>query len=71
MLALALMALIKGGDMSKVAHVEFSFLVARVVYVPACVSGIPMLGVLSVANECCQPTNDGAVIDSDAAEQLE
>ena len=42
-LALALLALIKGGDTSKVAHAASIFLVARVVYVPAYVSGVPML----------------------------
>jgi uncharacterized MAPEG superfamily protein len=42
-LALALLALIKGGDTSKAAHAAFVFLVARVVYVPAYVSGITML----------------------------
>jgi uncharacterized MAPEG superfamily protein len=42
-LALALLALIKGGDTSKVAHAALVFLIARVVYVPAYVSGIPML----------------------------
>ena len=42
-LALALLALVKGGDTSKVAHAATVFLIARVVYVPAYVSGIPML----------------------------
>lgn len=42
-LALALVALIKGDDTSRVAHAALIFLVARVVYVPAYVSGIPML----------------------------
>lgn len=42
-LALALLALVKGGDTSKVAHAATIFLIARVVYVPAYVSGIPML----------------------------
>ena len=42
-LALALLALIKGGDTSKVAHAASIFLVARVVYVPAYVSGVPIL----------------------------
>ncbi len=42
-LALALLALIKGGDTSKVAHAASIFLIARVVYVPAYVSGVPIL----------------------------
>jgi uncharacterized MAPEG superfamily protein len=42
-LALALLALIRGGDTSKVAHAALLFLIARIVYVPAYVSGIPML----------------------------
>ena len=42
-LPLALLALVKGGDTSKVAHAASVFLIARVVYVPAYVSGIPML----------------------------
>lgn len=42
-LALALLALVKGGDTSKVAHAATVFLIARAVYVPAYVSGIPML----------------------------
>ena len=42
-LALALVALIKGDDTSRVAHAALIFLVARVVYVPAYVSGVPML----------------------------
>ncbi len=42
-LALALLALVKGGDTSEVAHAALIFLIARVVYVPAYVSGVPML----------------------------
>lgn len=42
-LPLALLALVKGGDTSKVAHAASVFLIARVVYVPAYLSGIPML----------------------------
>ena len=42
-LTLALLALVKGGDTSKVAHAALIFLIARVVYVPAYVSGVPML----------------------------
>jgi len=42
-LALALLALVKGGDTSEVAHAASIFLIARVVYVPAYVSGVPML----------------------------
>lgn len=42
-LALALLALVKGGDTSTVAHAALVFLIARVVYVPAYVSGVPML----------------------------
>lgn len=42
-LALALLALVKGRDTGEVAHAALVFLIARVVYVPAYVSGIPML----------------------------
>ena len=42
-LPLALLALIKGGDTSEATHSAFVFLVARVAYVPAYVSGIPIL----------------------------
>lgn len=42
-LALALLALIKGGAQTEVAHAALIFLIARVVYVPAYVSGIPIL----------------------------
>lgn len=42
-LALALMALVKGRDTHEVTHAAFAFLIARVVYVPAYVSGIPLL----------------------------
>ncbi|MEJ2553281.1 MAG: MAPEG family protein [Gammaproteobacteria bacterium] len=42
-LALALLALVKGGDTSEVAHAALIFLIARVVYVPAYVSGVPVL----------------------------
>lgn len=42
-LTLALLALIKGGDLSKVTHAAMIFLIARAFYVPAYVSGIPML----------------------------
>ena len=42
-LPLALLALVKGGDTSKVTHAASVFLIARVVYVPAYLSGIPML----------------------------
>ena len=42
-LALALLALVKGGDTGKVTHAAALFLVARVVYVPAYVSGIPVV----------------------------
>jgi len=42
-LALALLALITGRDSNDVAHAALVFLVARVIYVPAYVSGIPML----------------------------
>ncbi len=41
-LALALLALVKGGDTGEVTHAAALFLVARVVYVPAYVSGVPM-----------------------------
>ena len=51
-LALALLALLKGGDTSNAAHAASIFLIARIVYVPAYVSGIPMLRSLAwlVAN---------------------
>lgn len=42
-LTLALLALIKGGDTSQAVHGAAIFLLARVIYVPAYVSGIPML----------------------------
>ncbi|MEO8958030.1 MAG: MAPEG family protein [Rudaea sp.] len=42
-LTLALLALVKGGDTSEVANAALTFLIARVVYVPAYVSGVPML----------------------------
>lgn len=42
-LALALLALTKHSDTSEVAHGASVFLVARILYVPAYVSGIPML----------------------------
>ncbi|MDE2371869.1 MAG: MAPEG family protein [Burkholderiales bacterium] len=42
-LALALLALVKGRDTVEVDHAALVFLVARAVYVPAYVSGIPML----------------------------
>ena len=42
-LALALLALVKGGDTSQVAHAALIFLIARVVYVPAYVSGVHMV----------------------------
>ena len=42
-IALALLAQVKGGDTSEVAHAALVFLIARAVYVPAYVSGVPML----------------------------
>jgi uncharacterized MAPEG superfamily protein len=42
-LGLALMALVKGRDTHEVTRAALVFLIARVVYVPAYVSGIPML----------------------------
>ena len=42
-LALALLALVKGSDTGAVTRAASIFLIARVVYVPAYVSGIPML----------------------------
>lgn len=42
-LGLALLVLIKGRDTSEVTHAALVFLIARVVYVPAYVSGIPIL----------------------------
>ena len=42
-LALALLAQIKGGDTNEAARAALVFLIARVVYVPAYVSGILML----------------------------
>ena len=42
-LALALLALTRGRDTSEVTRAASIFLVARVVYVPAYVSGVPML----------------------------
>lgn len=42
-LGLALLAIAKGRDTSEVTHAALVFLVARVIYVPAYVSGIPVL----------------------------
>ena len=42
-LGLALLALVKGGDTSEVTGAAAIFLIARAVYVPAYVSGVPML----------------------------
>ena len=42
-LALALLALVKGRDTGEVADAALVFLIARIVYVPAYASGIPML----------------------------
>jgi uncharacterized MAPEG superfamily protein len=42
-LSLAVMALVKGGDPGTVTHAAMVFLIARVVYVPAYVSGVPIL----------------------------
>lgn len=42
-LGLALLALVKGGDTGDTAHAALLFLFARVVYVPAYVSGVPLL----------------------------
>ncbi|MGA7297570.1 MAG: MAPEG family protein [Rhodanobacteraceae bacterium] len=42
-LSLALLALMKGGDTSAVAHAATIFLIARILYVPAYVSGVPLL----------------------------
>ena len=42
-LALALLTLVKGGDTSLAADGATIFLVARIAYVPAYLSGIPML----------------------------
>lgn len=42
-LALALMALVKGRDTHEVTRAALVFLISRVVYVPAYVSGIPLL----------------------------
>jgi uncharacterized MAPEG superfamily protein len=42
-LALALLALVKGGDTTVAVYGATVFLIARIVYLPAYVSGIPML----------------------------
>jgi len=42
-LTLALLALIKGGDTTKVTFAAMVFLIARVLYIPAYVSGLPAL----------------------------
>lgn len=42
-LALALLALVKGGDLGRATHAALAFLVARIVYVPAYLSGVPLL----------------------------
>lgn len=41
-LPLALLAVVKGRDTSEMTHAALVFLIARVLYVPAYVSGIPM-----------------------------
>ena len=41
-LGLAFLALVKGGDTSVSAHAATVFLIARIVYVPAYVTGIPV-----------------------------
>jgi uncharacterized MAPEG superfamily protein len=42
-LTLALLALVKGGDTNEVANAASVFLIARAVYVPVYVSGVPLL----------------------------
>jgi uncharacterized MAPEG superfamily protein len=42
-IALALLALVKGGDTTATAHAALIFFIARVAYVPAYISGVPML----------------------------
>jgi uncharacterized MAPEG superfamily protein len=42
-LGLALLALVKSRDTSQVTHAASYFLIARAVYVPAYVSGVPLL----------------------------
>lgn len=42
-LPLAMLAVIKGGNTSEETHAALIFLISRLVYVPAYVSGIPML----------------------------
>jgi uncharacterized MAPEG superfamily protein len=42
-LALSLLALVKGGDTNAVTHTALLFLIARVIYVPIYVSGVPVL----------------------------
>jgi uncharacterized MAPEG superfamily protein len=42
-LTLALLALVKGGDTNEVANAASIFLIARAVYVPVYVSGVPLL----------------------------
>ena len=58
-LALALLALVKGSDMSKVVHAASIFLIARIAYVPAYVSVVTTLQSL-VWSGGCQPCDDGA-----------
>ncbi len=42
-LGLAMLALVKGGDTTGVAHAATAFLIARVVYVPIYAAGIPVV----------------------------
>lgn len=42
-LSLAILALIKGGDISEETHAASVFLISRLVYVPAYASGVPMV----------------------------
>ena len=46
-LPLAVLALVKSGDISAANHGAMVFLAARIVYIPAYVSGIPLLRSLS------------------------
>jgi uncharacterized MAPEG superfamily protein len=41
-LGLSLLTLVKGGDTSAATHAASIFLVARIIYVPAYVSGVPL-----------------------------
>jgi uncharacterized MAPEG superfamily protein len=68
-IALALLALVKGGDTSEVTHAALIFLIARRLCAGLC-ERHPHVAVVRVVGGGCQPRNDGAVADLERAEQL-